>query len=486
MRVAKERYQRLSGQQEACVCSWIRHMKETFGIRPTYQQITAFAGTILAVGDNLAPGGNYRGLGKNWISSFFYRNPEIKAFLQSTNIPPRLLHENETAFNWNKMLYFQFALFQLAKRDPSWTSVSKFDFPGATQTYHTLKCAIWHFKAHDMTNGGRFVRKAFVTLEEEVSKGDLNVVQDICLNLLGMLNRNNQHAIGIAMLRHCSDWVQIRPPQQLHYNIFLALSEIMGQGGAQSDYYLRQLTGIYAVELNRVGASPDRRATQAQRRHQLIVRDSRTTATAEEINATISSSEHLLKLATSELGSTHDRTLRIENDTLRLQSYIGTFQDSYIRRVDDAMSKLAQLYPPGHGRDTFELWLDSHQSAFLRFLERKYDYYKHVKENNEAINIAQSILRRCGYRTERWICFSLQFEHWLKGLGQISTYECCRQERLNSMYYRQLEEEFRGEETMIHCENASQHAHNHGPNYGPEGYQTIQSENMSTIQIDSE
>ncbi|KAJ3538773.1 hypothetical protein NM208_g5760 [Fusarium decemcellulare] len=446
MQDAKQPYQRLTPDQEDDVDNFINQIYLELGHRPTYEQIREFATGIL-----IENGGSGQ-LGKNWVFRFMKRHPKLK---DMPCRPNRLFYQNQSSLQWNKALYLQHNLFEWAKSDPKWTSAARFDFPGAVRTYQTFKCAIKHFtrartlkitsfeRTTESMYGGCFLNKAFQTILVELTEGDLNVIQDICLNIFGTLVRYDLWEVGTKMLWYCSAFLKEKSGNKLPSDSFAALARIMGPDKHETNYYLGRLTGLYASTLEQMAGSSHRRTTQAQRRHLLIVRDFETTASADEVNSIITSYEGLLISAIQELGRTHDQTLRIENEVLTLQNYIRRYQDDYIARVDASMFQVTRLYA---AEQRFERWDPSHQAAILRFLERKYDYYKDFKEVDHAVEAAACILRWEGYKTERWIQFSLDFEFWLQGLDPCPTQVCefYRQQRVNSRYYRQLYGEFAG------------------------------------------
>jgi hypothetical protein len=68
---AKAPFQRLLPVQEQCLTDWVL-VQESLGLNPTYSQIRAFAGRVLAAWhDGLS-------LGKRWMAGFLRRNPVLK------------------------------------------------------------------------------------------------------------------------------------------------------------------------------------------------------------------------------------------------------------------------------------------------------------------------------------------------------------------------------------------------------------------------
>lgn len=442
MAAAKECYQRFSPRQEKYICDWIRYIEGAVGKVPANKQITEFARKHLPKEDS-------KPLGVNWMTGFLRRNPEIKSTLfRSTHIASGLLHDSEFSFHWNKALRSQLEIFDFAKNHLQWSSASQFDFQGATQTYQTLKCSIMHFNDNDLIHGGRILRKAFLTLAKELAEASPNVIQDICLNIVGALVRWNFPEIATLMLQHCSELFRTNNERHLYYVFFECLSRVLCKDKAHLDHYLWQLTRLYADELENNRSSNDRSSIQAKRRHHLIVRDSKTAATTEDACKMINSSESLLTCAISELGSLHDKTLRIENEALRMQHYVGRYQDDYITRIDHSIDRITEYYASGQRNEPFEGWDMSHQSAYLRYLERKFDYYKHFEDQERAIEVAGYILEKDGYQTERWIVFSLQVKSWLKKIGHMGWYLHYRQKRLMSSYYHELKERFAKDEDL--------------------------------------
>ena len=440
MIVAKERFQRFSPRHEKYICDWIRYIQEAKGTPPSNKQIAEFASGFLT-------GRESKPLGVNWIRGFLSRHPEIKARLSGQKrLAPRVMHESELSFHWSEALHFQLEIFELARCDPRWVSVSRFEFPGAAETNHTLKCAMKHLQANDIINGGRILRKAFQTLDEEIVEGDLNVIQDICLNVFRATVDCDFPKIGTLMLQHCSNLFGKNHKQQLYCVFFKALSRVPCNDKAQMDHYLSQLTRLYAVELEQIRPSSNRSYIQARRRRCSIGRDFKTTATTEEVEILMHSCEQLLTSAISELGIEHDKTLRIENETLRMQFYIGRYQPDYIARVDRSIDRIIGWYTFERGPVPFEGWEKSHQTAYLRLLERKLDYYKYTEDSDNAIKMAQCIFEKEGYQTERWIVLSLDFESWLRKIGYHGWSSSYQQKRLRSSYYRQLEERLAADE----------------------------------------
>ena len=68
---ASEPFQRLSPVQEQRLTDWVL-VQEALGRSPTYIQIRALAGRILATRKDTIP------LGKRWIADFIQRNPILK------------------------------------------------------------------------------------------------------------------------------------------------------------------------------------------------------------------------------------------------------------------------------------------------------------------------------------------------------------------------------------------------------------------------
>ena len=328
--------------------------------KPTHEHIRAYANQIMwseKLEDYYTP----KKLGKHWVSNFFNRNPSVKEALQSANRPQDLLRLDH---DWEKALYYQSALIQWFARDLPVTS--RFDFPGASETFYTFRSAIWHHKLNETAQGVLLMNEAMKKLELEVCRGDLNVIQDVCLNIVGMLDRYGKHGEACFVLEHYSNMSLVRydvsaaktPTLLLQHNFASALHGIIKRNGDQSLYF-RHLAGIYAHELERTQNQPSRTTLQAQRRHRIIVRDSRRRSTDDETDAILRDSKDLLQSAIHQLGPTEDRTLRIENDTLRLQSYIGSFNDDYLNRVDEALSKLSERYPPERRQDCGS-WSETH------------------------------------------------------------------------------------------------------------------------------
>lgn len=84
-------------------------------------------------------------------------------------------------------------------------------------------------KAEEYVSGGRLLRKAFKILSDEITEASLDFVQDICLNVVGALVRQNELKLGIQMLEHCAGLFEKNPAQQHQYHLFSALSSIIGQ-----------------------------------------------------------------------------------------------------------------------------------------------------------------------------------------------------------------------------------------------------------------
>ncbi|KAF0324484.1 hypothetical protein GQ607_008188 [Colletotrichum asianum] len=336
---------------------------------------------------------------------------------------------------------FQRIIFELARSDPRWTSPSKFDYEGAPQTYYILKCSMMHFDDGDHVNGGRMLRKAFVTLEQELSDWSLTVVQDVCLNILGITLRYDYAEIGTRMLRHCGHLFGLKHHNRLYCIFFESLAHAFAfcQDMAHSDYHLRKLTGLYANELDHVRSCSDRGSIQANRRYRLIEWNSEDKEAAKEI---ISRSECLLTEAVSELEDLDDKRLRIQNEALRMQSYFHDYQDDYIDKIRRPENELKKHYASKQKVIPFESWEQSHQFAFLRLWERELDYYKDMKDLDRAAEAASRVLKLEKNQTERWIMVSLQFEFWLRKMGQKRKGARIKEERLRSGYYSRLEESF--------------------------------------------
>lgn len=56
-----------------------------------------------------------------------------------------------------------------------------------------------------------------------------------------------------------------------------------------------------------------------------------------------------------------------------MQYYVGTCQDNYITRVVQSLSRLTEYYASRQDSVLFKNWDKSHQSAYLRFVEREFD-----------------------------------------------------------------------------------------------------------------
>ena len=340
------------------------------------------------------------------------------------------------------MFHFRQYVFASAESDPKWASVSKFDYPGASKTYNTFYCAILHIQANDHVFGGRFLRKAFQTLHDEIIDAGLDIIQDVCLNILGTLIRHDVPEIGTEMLKYCISLFKKNPTREHQIQFFSALLNIMGQNKSQSSYYLYRLSDLYSLELRRHRGSYSRSTLQAQRWHHLIVRDSETAVAVREVDTIITAYQRLLRSACSELGSDHDITMRIENELLSIQHYLGAYRGNYVARLESFMSKVARCCE----HLAFEQWGKVHQSAFLRHQERLFDYYRKTGDHIKAKASAQYALEAEGYKTERWIQFSLQFEHWLFEGNLVEECKYYREKRRNSILYRMLEEESAREE----------------------------------------
>lgn len=199
MRVAKEKSQRLSTLQETVVCAWVRYMLEQKNAKPIHEHIRVYANKLMwseKLEDYYTP----KELGKHWVSNFLNRNPNVKEALQSANRPQDLLLLDH---DWEKALCYQFALIQWYARDLPETS--RFDFPGASETFYTFRSAIWHYKLDETVQGVLLIMEAFGKIEKEVSKGDLNVVQDVYLIIVGMLDRYGMHDTACGVLDHYSE-----------------------------------------------------------------------------------------------------------------------------------------------------------------------------------------------------------------------------------------------------------------------------------------
>ncbi|KXH60879.1 transposase [Colletotrichum nymphaeae SA-01] len=424
MAAAKERFQRLCICREEYVRDWIVHVEITLGQRPSNAQIKEFACRLGPVEDSSA-------YGKNWTRGYYSRNPTAKRIRSSPGrISSKLLHDNELSFHWSKALLLQRGIFNLALNDTRLTSHSKFDYQGAPQTNHIIKCSLMHFNDGDIEIAGRMLRKAFVNLEHELSEGSLTVVQDVCLNIFGITLSYNREQIGYMMLRHCSHLFGLKHVNRLYCIFFECLTHVFCQGKEHSEYYLSQLSMLYANELDNVRSCNDRSSIHANRRYRLITRNSKNNATAEDFLEMKSRSERLLARAASELGNIDDKTLRILNEALRMQNYVHEYDTNYIYRINQARSELEEHYASEQGNTSFESWEQPHQSAYLRLLEREVDYHKDHQDLVEAEKVAKLIFQLEKHQTERWIIFSLQFESWLRHMKQEGLCERIKEERL--------------------------------------------------------
>jgi hypothetical protein len=156
----------------------------------------------------------------------------------------------------------------------------------------------------------------------------------------------------------------------------------------------------------------------------------------------------LFEAAVSELGKTHNKTLRIENETLKTQHYAHLYPEDYITRIEASMSELELLYTSEQEQATFGPWHRWHQSAYLRLLERMCDYYKYTNNVQGVIDAASRIAAIQGYQTERWIAFFLELEYWLQEVKSMELSEFYKKQRLTSEYYRNLKMESVEEENF--------------------------------------
>ncbi|KAF5723247.1 transposase [Fusarium mundagurra] len=443
MNVAMERYQRLTPFQEQYVSDWVHYINLELGRPPSKMQIAQFAHQCLTADDE-------RPLGVHWITRFLDRHPDVERVLAgSSGLPHNLLYDTEASFHWSQVVCLEREIFASAIIDPRWTDSSRFEFQGATQTYHAIKCSILHFQVREPQNGGRILRIAFDTLAKELNKANPAVIQDVALNIFGYTLRERFPDIGLQMLRYCSALFKIQHESQLYCTFFQALGRIFCFSPEQSSYYLSHLTGLYADELGETRSYLNRSSLQAKRRHLYMVRDSNKAHTQQDAEEMMNCSEHLLLEAIRDLGAFNKQTLRIEIETLRMQAYLNNYQDDHIWRVEQSRYRITQLYVLG------QLESGPYRSALLRYLEREFDYYKHHNKLHEAIRTAERILGEEGYRTDRWIVFCLQFEIWLTGLQSENQHAMIkpdewlshyRQKRLESGYYKDLQNKYLQEE----------------------------------------
>lgn len=246
------------------------------------------------------------------------------------------------------------------------------------------------------------------------------------------------------MLRFCSELNAINPERHLYRNSFTTLSQTIGRDPVQSDYCLWQLTRYYALELKLVRGSCHRSTEQAQRRHCLVVRDTPGVVNKNKAKDLITTQQALLTAAILSLGKAHDKTLRIQYEMFRVQHHAHIFSDNYIAEIEASIYKLEQLYKFELGNVPFESWHEWHRSAYLRFLERIFDYYRLNSNVEKATGTAQWIVTLEGYQTTRWIYFALEFEYWLRETELTDMSELYKQQRLGSGYYQNLEREFVG------------------------------------------
>lgn len=273
----------------------------------------------------------------------------------------------------------------------------------------------------------------------------LDFVQDICLNVVRLLVRKNELKLGIYMLEHCAGLFERNPTKQHQYHLFSAFSNVVGPDESQSAYYFHQLSEYYATRLGQVRGPQARSTLQALRWHHRIIRDSKPTAAAEDIDAIVAAYTSLLHSAASDPGVTQEVTMCIKNEMLSIQHYRGTYDDDYRTALEDFVSK----QPCEPGGQAFESWHKTHQSAFLRYQERIFDYHRQAKDSFNALAAGRCALEVEGYKTERWVQFSLRFENWLR--SERLTLECdyYRRKRLGAEYYMELKGEFCGTEELI-------------------------------------
>lgn len=131
---------------------------------------------------------------------------------------------------------------------------------------------------------------------------------------------------------------------------------------------------------------------------------------------------------------------------LSIQHYRGTYKVDYLKGLQDFVSKVKQPYETDSGQSAFKDWRRPHQSAFLRYQERIFDYHRHIRDPVNALAAGRCALEVEDYKIDRWVRFSLRFENWLRDEGLPEQREHYQQKRLRSGYYRHLAEECRREE----------------------------------------
>ena len=287
----------------------------------------------------------------------------------------------------------------------------------------------------------------FATLENDLRidqnhpRRSLTVVQDVALNIFGALIREGLYGLGIMLLDFCAELLWYKSNLRNVSAFFYFLSRVLRDSGpdrSRLDFHMQTLVEQYTRGIESLNCPPGRQELQAQRRKHGFLRDSRAVGMTLAARDVVDNHKKLFIHAKRKLGPTHEDTLRIENDFLRMQHHTGVFQHDYLQRVQAAMRELDRANTQEEQILPRAQWDPTHRAAYQRYLERKCDYYKYHGQQDDAIAIATGILEVEGYRTERWIQFFLDFELWLGAQGMFHVLQDFQNRRLESGYYQDL------------------------------------------------